>query len=106
MMGSTPIPGGAQHGKSRPHGPRQVTASARALALLLPVGSCDPVINVYGSFFPAWVVCLLLGLVLTIVTRLVLVVVGLERHMAPLILVYPSLTLLLTCLTWLLLFRT
>jgi len=79
---------------------------AVAPALLLTVGSCDPVVNVYGSFFPAWIVCLLFGVILTVIARIILSLVGLERHMSPLLLVYPSLTVLFTCLTWLLLFRT
>jgi len=77
-----------------------------APAVLLTVGACDPVVNIYGSFFPAWIVCLLFGALLTVVARVVLAATGLERHMAPLLLVYPSLTLLFTCLAWILLFRT
>ncbi|MCK6556018.1 YtcA family lipoprotein [Candidatus Binatia bacterium] len=106
MVGSTPAPTGAPQSKSPPPARRVAIAHTAAAALLLPVGSCDPVINVYGSFFPAWIVCLLFGIVLTVVARLALAIVGLERHMAPLLLVYPSLTVLFTCLTWLLLFRT
>lgn len=74
--------------------------------LALTAGSCDPVINVYGSFFPAWIVCLMFGVLLTVVARTLLAITGLERHMSPLLLVYPSLTVLFTCLTWLVFFRT
>ena len=80
------------------------TIAAAALALLAT--GCDPLINVFGSFFPAWVVCMVAGTALTIAIRPLLVVLGLERHLGPLLLVYPSLGLLLTMLTWLVFFRT
>lgn len=70
------------------------------------VAGCDPVLNIYGSFFPAWVVSLTLGVILTIVLRLVFAAIRLEREMGPLTVVYPALTFLLTCFTWLIFFRT
>ena len=77
-----------------------------AAALALVAGGCDPVINVFGSFFPAWVVCMVAGTALTLALRPLFVALGLERHLGPLLLVYPSLGLLLTMLTWLVFFRT
>jgi hypothetical protein len=77
-----------------------------APALALVAGGCDPVINVFGSFFPAWVVCMVVGTALTLALRPLFVVLGLERHLGPLLLVYPSLGLLLTMLTWLVFFHT
>jgi YtcA family len=74
--------------------------------LTLFVSGCDPIINFYGSFFPAWVVCLVVGVVLTVLLRLVFAATMLEYHLGPLILIYPSLVLLLTLVTWLLLFRS
>lgn len=62
-------------------------------------------LNIYGSFFPAWVVSLFLGLLLTIPFRLLFAVTRIERHLGLLIVVYPSLAFLLTCLTWLALYR-
>jgi hypothetical protein len=29
-----------------------------------PPTGCDPVLDVFGSFFPAWVVCMTVGVVL------------------------------------------
>ena len=46
------------------------------------------------------------GIVLTVACRLVLAVAGVEPHLGPLILIYPSLWLLLTLLTWLIFYRT
>ncbi len=82
----------------------------RWLAVLLSIApllsGCDPSINFYGSFFPAWIWCLTVGLILTILLRFLFAALKLERNLGPLVIVYPCLTLLLSCLTWLVLFRT
>jgi hypothetical protein len=80
--------------------------SSAALPLALATAGCDPVVNVYGSFFPAWVVSLIAGALITVLLRPILLYTRLEAHLGPLILFYPSLTFLLTCLIWLLFFRT
>lgn len=85
-------------------GPPRSRRLAVAGALLLATG-CDPILNLYGSFFPAWIVCLLAGVVLAILLRFVFAATGLEEGFAPLLLVYPALAFLIACLTWLLLFR-
>jgi hypothetical protein len=54
---------------------------------------------------PAWVICLLLATVLAVLARLGLARAGLETHLGPLVVVYPSLLVLLACSTWLVLFR-
>ena len=63
-----------------------------------------PTFNILGSFFPSWILCGLLGIVLTVVARLVLVRVGIEQHLSPLVLVYPCLTAFFTFTIWLLFF--
>jgi hypothetical protein len=72
----------------------------------LPVAGCDPIINVQGSFFPAWIACMSAGIVLTAACRQLFAVTRLEPHLGPLLLIYPSLWLLVTLLIWLALFRT
>ena len=84
---------------------RAARPSSPALFALLVVG-CAPVISVEGSFFPAWLLCLLLGVALTAALRPVLARAGLEPHLGPLLLVYPSLCLLFTFTLWLLLYRS
>ena len=82
---------------------------ARPLAAVGPfvlATACDPIVNVYGSFFPAWVLCLLTGVVCAVVLRFVFALTGLEEGFAPLLLVYPALVLLISCVTWLALFRS
>jgi hypothetical protein len=82
---------------------------AGRLAALAPVvltTACDPIVNVYGSFFPAWVLCLLTGVVCAVLLRFVFALTGLEEGFAPLLLVYPALVLVIACVTWLALFRS
>jgi len=76
-----------------------------AAFVVLSSAACDPLLNVAGSFFPAWMVAILVGVALTVVARLILVVAGLEPHLGPPVLIYPSLGLLLTVATWLVLYR-
>ena len=81
----------------------------RRLAAVVPVVlamACDPIVNVYGSFFPAWVLCLLTGVGCAVVLRFVFARAGLEEGFAPLLLVYPALVILISCVTWLALFRS
>jgi hypothetical protein len=74
------------------------------LALMLCT-SCSraPSFDILGSFFPAWLVCLSLGLVLTVVGHWILSRVHVV--LAVPILTYPSLTALFTFAFWLSFFR-
>jgi len=76
-----------------------------AVVIALLATGCDPVLNIFGSFFPAWVVCMVIGITLAIAARSLLAIAGLEPHLGPLLLVYPCLGLLLTMATWLVFFH-
>jgi hypothetical protein len=75
-----------------------------ALAPLL-LASCSraPAFDILGSFFPAWLVCLAVAILLTFLARWVL----LRLHIAVVlpILVYPSLTAMFAFTLWLIFFR-
>ena len=58
-----------------------------------------PSFDVLGSFFPAWLVCLALGLLLTVAARWLLL--RLHVVIAVPILTYPSLTVLFALALWL-----
>ena len=74
------------------------------LAVTLCTGcSRAPSFEILGSFFPAWLVCLALGLVLTVVGHWVLARVHVV--LAVPVLTYPSLTALFTFALWLSFFR-
>jgi hypothetical protein len=77
-----------------------------AAATALAAGGCDPVIDIQGSFFPAWIVCLAAGIVLTAVAHWLLVRARLAPYVGPPLLIYPSLTLFLTLATWLIFYGT
>jgi hypothetical protein len=81
---------------------------ARQQAVLLPaflLTSCGraPSFDVLGSFFPAWLVCVALSLILTAAARRLLL--RLDISIALPALTYPSLTALFACTLWLALFR-
>ncbi len=71
----------------------------------LLVASCGraPSFDVLGSFFPAWLVCVASGLLLTVISRWLLL--RLHVVIAVPILTYPSLTALFTFTLWLAFFR-
>ena len=76
-----------------------------ALSILLTGCNGAPSIDIIGSFFPAWMICMTIAVVLTFVVRFLLVKVHLESEVGPLVLFYPSLLTLLTCVIWLGYFR-
>ena len=63
-----------------------------------------PSIGIYGSYFPGWLICLALGIALTVGAHLVLRRLDCEVHLRSLGLVFISLSITLTCLLWLILF--
>ena len=84
---------------------RAATGAVIFVALQFAVAcSRAPTFNLLGSFFPSWILCGLLGIVLAVVARLILLRTGIEKHVSPLVLVYPCLTLLFTFTIWLLFF--
>ena len=63
-----------------------------------------PSVNILGSFFPAWLVCMVIGLVLTVIVRQVLVATDTAHYLKPAGLGYTSLAFLLIFATWLVVF--
>ena len=64
-----------------------------------------PSIDIFGSFFPIWLFCLLAGILLAVLVRQVLVRVASDLDLGPPVLIYPSLVVLFACSFWLLFFR-
>jgi len=63
-----------------------------------------PTFNLLGSFFPAWILCGILGILLAVMVRIVFVRLDFEKELAPLILVYPCLAAFFTFSIWLVFF--
>ena len=77
-----------------------------ALALAtLALASCDPVVNIAGANFPAWLLCAIVGAVLAAAFRQVFAASGIEPHLGPLLLIYPCLALLFGCAIYLIFFN-
>ena len=65
----------------------------------------SPTVDVLGSYLPAWIVCILLGLALTIISRHIFIILKLHSHLRPVLLVYLCLMICYTHIIWLLFFR-
>jgi hypothetical protein len=77
------------------------------IPLLLLTGCQQaPAFNVLGSYFPAWLFCLCLGMILTVVARAILRKRSLSTALDPPLLMYSCLTALFTCALWLIFFRS
>ena len=83
-------------------------AAAARLGYLapLPITGCalSPSVNILGSFFPAWLISIVTGLVLALITWRVLIATGVAPYLTPAGLVYPCLAVLLIFASWLVLF--
>lgn len=64
-----------------------------------------PQLNVVGSFFPSWMLCATVGIVVTLVARRILIRAGIDPYLSPRPLVYLSLTVLVTLVLWVACFR-
>jgi YtcA family len=63
-----------------------------------------PSVGIYGSYFPGWLICLAIAIVLTLFIRSLLRRYDFEERLHPLGLVYVCLATTLTCLLWLVFF--
>jgi YtcA family len=81
------------------------TGSLAAGCSLLSGCGQAPSVEVIGSFFPVWMLCVAIAVVLAFVLRYVLLRLKLESEVGPLALFYPSAVVLFTSLLWLIFFR-
>ena len=84
----------------------RLRARLMSAGILIGVVGCgvSPSVNVLGSFFPAWLISIVVGVILTVVVRQVLVAIDVAADVGPAALVYPCLVGLLTLATWLVVF--
>ncbi len=62
-------------------------------------------VDVLGSYFPAWMVCILSGLALTFVAHWIVQVGNLKPYLGPAPLIYSSLMIIFTFATWILFYQ-
>jgi len=81
-------------------------ASGACAALVLTATGCSraPTFNLLGSFFPAWILCGVIGIVLTVAVRIFFMRIDFEKELSPLIVVYPCMAAFFTFTLWLLFF--
>lgn len=84
---------------------RGITSILAPAAMLLSSGcSREPSLNVLGSFFPAWILCGVIGIVVAVAVRLVFVRLKFEEQLLAPVLVYPCLAACFTFTVWLMFF--
>ena len=86
------------------NGNRRLLTYVLALSPLL-FTSCGraPAVDILGSFFPAWLLCLAAAILLTAIGRLVML--RFHRNFDLPVVAYPSLTAFLTFALWLIFFQ-
>jgi YtcA family len=70
-----------------------------------PVSHRSPTIDILGSYFPAWMICIVSGLTLTLVSRWIVRAYHLEAYASPAPLIYTSLTIIYTFVTWIIFYQ-
>jgi hypothetical protein len=66
---------------------------------------CGPVVSVAGANFPAWILCLLAGISVSLIAHSLFVGIGIDEWIAPKVIVYSCLVLVVAFLFWLLAWR-
>ena len=83
--------------------------SLTLLGILLLAGcgtdTHSPTIDVLGSYFPAWMVCIIIGVVLTLICRQLFVGLKFDLYLRPAPVVYLCLTISFTLAVWLMFFK-
>jgi len=87
-----------------PIGKRYAVGACAALSAV-GLSGCDPVLNIAGAHFPAWLVCALAGALGAALTRPLFLAVRIDTYLWPRPLVYASLAVLLACLIYLFFFN-
>jgi YtcA family len=64
-----------------------------------------PQVNVVGSFFPSWMLCASIGVLVALFSRRLLIRLRIDPYVGPRVVVYPSLVVLVTLVLWVAFFR-
>jgi uncharacterized membrane protein len=62
-------------------------------------------VDILGSYFPAWMVCILSGLTLTFIAHWIVQVGNLKSYIGPAPLIYSCLMIIFTFATWILFYQ-
>jgi hypothetical protein len=83
--------------------------STRSVAALLLFALCGcqraPTVNIAGSFFPVWIMCVVIGIAFDAITGVLLKRLDLDKEIRPSILIYPCIAASFALTLWLIFFR-
>jgi zinc transporter ZupT len=84
----------------------RIALTVACAAPIISVTGCSrvPTFDILGSFFPAWILCGVAGVLLTVGMRVLFVRMKFEEELSPLALIYPCLAAFFTFSVWLLFF--
>ena len=92
--------------RSRPIGIIGLLLLIGALVFVVrPFSHRSPTIDILGSYFPAWMVCIISGLTLTLIVHWIVQVCHLKAYLGPPPLIYSSLMIIFTFATWILFYQ-
>lgn len=76
-------------------------------ALLTIIAGCRraPTFNILGSFFPSWLICLLLGIGVSVIANRIFARFALDKEVLWPVVVYPCLALFFAVVLWLIVFN-
>jgi hypothetical protein len=99
----------APSSSNNPRRVRRILSQRVGIGLLLlivcfvVVRSCSyhsPTIDILGSYFPAWMVCILSGVTLTLIAHWIVQVGNLKPYIGPAPLIYPCQIIIFTFVNW------
>jgi hypothetical protein len=65
----------------------------------------SPTVDILGSYFPAWMVCIVIGLTLTLIAHWIVQGCKLKPYIGPAPLIYSCLMIIFTFATWILFYQ-
>ncbi len=85
---------------------RQTTSILLPLATALCLVGCsrNPSLEISGSFFPAWMLSIFIGLIATLIAKRLFLATRIDPYLTPQLLVYGALMIGITLLAWLILY--
>jgi hypothetical protein len=72
-----------------------------AIALSVAACSYSPTMDLLGSYFPAWMLCAVIGIVAAVIIRQILAVARINDYVVAPLLTYAGLAVSVTLLAWL-----
>ena len=69
------------------------------------LGHHSPTVDILGSYFPAWMVCIVSGLTLSLVAHWIVQICHLKPYLGPAPLIYSCLMIIFTFATWILFYQ-